>query len=446
MKEFQFVDGERDVGEPLGAGPVALSIVGTVVIFLAVAGVGSLLANRIALSEAKEESTVTAVVAARVALAPFLVDGVLERDPGALKPLDAAARRLIDEGHALHIKIWSSSERVLWADTDAAGLTFDLEADEAQLFGTNDFTYSIGLLDKPENEFDGGSNQRVLEVYLGTRTAPSNTPVLVETYYPYSLVRDRAASIRNRFLPALIGGLALLAASQIPLTLALARRLDRYQRDREHLLQDLISSRDVERQRIAAQVHDGALQDLIGVSFELSAVAAAAPPDMYPKLYEIGNDTRRTIRTLRSLLNSIYPFVAPSEGWVIGLSDLTDTLRARGVCLDLDVPDYELTLAQQDLVLRTAREALRNALFHSRCRRIVVRLIRTDECVQLSIRDDGCGFSSDTVVRQRRAGHLGLQLIGDLADEAGAVLTIESDLDTGTEVRLDLFETEPQHA
>lgn len=433
------VDGPGDAGR-FRMGPLALSVFGTLGVFVALAVVGSLIGLRIAESEAREGASARAVATARVALAPFLVDGVLERDPSALAPLDAAGRQLVEEGQALHLKIWSTSGRLLWADTEASGETFDLEPDELRLFGTDDFSYSVGRLDKLENTFDGPPDARILEVYLGSHTSPSNTPVLVETYYSYSLVGERTKELRNAFLPLLIGGLAVLAAAQIPLMMALARRLDRYQQDRERLLYDVIETRSIERQRIAAQVHDGALQDLIGVSFELSGVAAGAPGRVRHQLDELGIELRRTIRSFRSILNSIYPTAPLADGWVSGLTDVVEALRARGVDVEIDVPDHVLSPEQHEVFLRTACEALRNAMSHSGCKAVVVQLRRDGDRLRLIVRDDGCGFSSDIAVSQRRDGHLGLQLISDLALGSGAVLTLESDVGTGTVVCLDVFE------
>ena len=58
--------------------------------------------------------------------------------------------------------------------------------------------------------------------------------------------------------------------------LSLARRLDSDQREREALLRRAIEASDAERRRIAADLHDGVVQDLAGISLGLAARAERA--------------------------------------------------------------------------------------------------------------------------------------------------------------------------
>jgi signal transduction histidine kinase len=131
---------------------------------------------------------------------------------------------------------------------------------------------------------------------------------------------------------------------------------------------------------------------------------------------------------------------------VSGLSGIVDAMRSQGVNVDVEVPDFDLSPREQDVLLRTASEALRNVALHSLCTSVVVRLLRENDHLLLVIRDDGQGFSPAVAMSQRRAGHLGLQLISDLASEVGGVLSVESEVGHGTEVRLELFDRVREHA
>ena len=61
------------------------------------------------------------------------------------------------------------------------------------------------------------------------------------------------------------------------LVLFLGRRLNRAERRHTDLLERMIEMSDAERRRVAAQVHDGVVQDLIGISFGLAALAESTP-------------------------------------------------------------------------------------------------------------------------------------------------------------------------
>ena len=300
---------------------------------------------------------------------------------------------------------------------------------------------SVTDLTKKENQFDvAGSGGKALEVYVGTRTE-SGQPLLVEGYFPYRLLQDRAAALRSAFLPPMLAALAVLTLIQVPIAILLALRVARYRRDRERLLQRALDVSDIERRRIAREVHDGAVQDLIAISYTVEGAAARAEPPLDASLRDAAVGTRRTIRSLRSMLTSIYPVEVSEGGIAEGLADLVEVLRERGVTVEVDLPAQRFSPVDEVLVLRAAREALRNVYSHAHATHVVVRLQRTRGRLRLEVQDDGDGFTDEHARAQRSAGHLGLELLADIAVEAGADLDVSSEVGVGTAVRLDLVST-----
>ena len=375
----------------------------------------------------------------KAALAPFVTDDLLTGGVEAKRKISIAGEALMKEGGAAHVKVWSVEGQVLWADEpQLIGRVFAFEDSEKPLLDGEGMIANLSKLDKDENQFEIAAGETsLLQVYFGTKT-PSGTPVVVETYYPASLVGSRAADQRRSFLPLLLGGLGLLAVAQIPLARALAHRLKRLQKERENLLERVIASSDIERQRIAAEVHDGAVQDLIGITFSLSAAADEAPKPLTDRLSGLAGATRHTVRSLRSLLNSIYPVQVPPDGWAAGLTSIVGALRQRGVKVNLNVPDIRLAPANELLLLRVALEALRNVDAHAYASQVDITLTKTGSSVALSISDNGIGFDKEMAISQRQIGHLGLQLLRDLAQDMGASLVVDSTPGSGTTLYLEL--------
>lgn len=375
----------------------------------------------------------------KAALAPFLNDDLLTGSEEALNSIAIAGRALMSGGGAKHVKVWSIEGEVLWADEPRLiGQVFAFEGAEIELLDGEGMVSNLSALDKDENKFEILAGETsLLQVYFGTKT-PSGTPIVVETYYPTSLVDSRAADQRRSFLPLLLGGLGLLVVAQIPLARALAHRLKKLQKERESLLQRVIASSDTERQRIAAEVHDGAVQDLIGITFSLSAAADEAPAPLNDRLSGLAGATRHTVRSLRSLLNSIYPVQVPAEGWAAGLDSIINALRQRGVKVNLNVPDIRLAPANELLLLRVALEALRNVDAHAHASQVDITLTKNGNGVSLSISDNGVGFDKEMAISQRQIGHLGLQLLHDLAEDMGASLVVDSTPGSGTTLFLEL--------
>ncbi|MFN0028905.1 MAG: sensor histidine kinase, partial [Acidimicrobiales bacterium] len=417
---------------------VVLALSGSVAVFVATALIATAVFRNLAEQEAEAQAGRFGEAAARVALAPFLTDNLVRQDIAALADLHTAGTALIEDGGAAHVKVWTRGGLILWADDERLhGQTFQLEEAELALFDTLGVSVELSRLDNPENQFDEPSGAGLLEVYFAVETA-AGEPLLVETYYPGTIVDDLASSYRSRFMPLLLGGLVLLTLAQVQLVILLSRRLSRLRADRERLLDQVISVSDAERRRIAGEVHDGAVQELIGIAYGLSAAADQAPESLRPTLRGLAASARNTTRSLRSLLMSIYPYEVPEDGWVAGLQDLISSLQEHGVEVEIRVPDRRLAPVEEQLLLRVSREALRNVSAHAGASRVLIVVSQQASGPLLEITDDGVGFSPNTLAESRRGGHLGLQLLSDLAANVGADLDVRSQPGDGTTVRLEL--------
>jgi signal transduction histidine kinase len=231
----------------------------------------------------------------------------------------------------------------------------------------------------------------------------------------------------------MLGGLILLALIQLPLAWQLARRVGKGQEEREQLLHRAIEASDVERRRIARDLHDGVVQDLAGVSYSLSAAAEGAPAPYDETLQEAAAETRHGIRQLRTLLLEIYPPELHRAGLPAALSDLLTASEARGLetSLELD-PGLELGREAEALFFRVAQEALRNVAKHAEATRVDVSVGRTNGRAQLLVEDDGRGFDPSSPAGDD--GHFGLRMLADLVRDSGGRLEVDSTPGSGSRV------------
>jgi protein-histidine pros-kinase len=81
---------------------------------------------------------------------------------------------------------------------------------------------------------------------------------------------------------------------------------------------------------------------------------------------------------------------------------------------------------------RIAREAMINTTVHSGASQIQVSLFEEEGRLVLRVQDNGCGFDPQEVP----AGHLGLNIMGERAQEIGASLQIDTQPGQGTTIRL----------
>jgi signal transduction histidine kinase len=232
----------------------------------------------------------------------------------------------------------------------------------------------------------------------------------------------------------------MLELIQVPLARSLTARLRDRQAERESLLKRAIEASEIERRRIAGDLHDGVVQQLAGLSYKLAAASTRAAAngngELGGALNDAAADTRQSIRQLRSLLVEIHPPNIHSVGLQAALSGLLAPLSSRGVATRLEVEADDLPPDVEVLVFRVAQEGLHNVLQHADASSVIVSVSVSEKCVTLVVSDDGHGFSAAERARRATEGHMGLRLLSDLAAEHGGGVEVDSEPGSGTELRL----------
>lgn len=384
-----------------------------------------------AIHDAKDQTRASAFWA----IDPKLIDRVLESDRQALSDLDRLVRtRILRGSSVVRVKIWNRAGEIVYSDEPRLiGARYRIPPDEQDEFMSSNIDAEVSDLAKPENRFERDFG-KLLEVYAGLVT-PSGKHVRYEEYYRSSFISARGDRIFHQFGYIGLTALILLALIQLPLAWQLAHRVQRAQRERMQLLQRAVDASDRERRRIAADLHDGVVQDLAGVSYSLAAASSIAPPDLAPALEEAASGTRQGIRELRSLLVEIYPPELHRQGLEHAIRDLLAPCTRRGLETHLEMDGAgELAPEVEALFFRATQEALRNVMKHAGAKHVDVEVERTNGRAALIVRDDGRGFDPS----MRPEGHFGLRILRDLAREAGGDLTLESAPTLGTTLRVEV--------
>jgi len=376
------------------------------------------------------------------AIEPALMDGLVRGDPEAVARMDRLAQERVIVDPVVRVKLWTPDGRVVYSDEHRLiGARYKLSAEDRASFTSDTVDAEISDLERPENRFERRFN-KLLEVYMPVHTA-SGRPLLFEAYIRYSSVSATAQRIWLPFLLTLLVALGVLWLVQIPLAGSLAKRLRAWQREREKLLVQAIEASDVERRRIAADLHDGAVQDLAGIAYSLDVAATQASTTPRTELGELlrhaARVARDSMRQLRSLLVEIYPPKSPRHGSGGGNRGPAGAAAApRNRCGAGDDGIGRQPTESEQLIFRTAQEALRNVADHAGASVVTVSLERRNGTVVALIRDDGEGFDPPAAAARREKGHFGLALLVDRANDLGGRLAIESKPGEGTEIRLEI--------
>ena len=218
----------------------------------------------------------------------------------------------------------------------------------------------------------------------------------------------------------------------------------------QNLVGRLIAAQEVERARIARDLHDDTSQQLAGLAIALSGLkrqvgALPGVEHLQETVSSLQQRTNALAETVRHLSHDLHPSVLEHAGLVVALNTycaevegqhpVTVTFSSEGDFMSID-PEAALCL------YRIVQEALRNVVAHAGARHAAVRLLLTGGIAELTIDDDGRGFD---IASTRGSGKgLGLVSISERVRLAGGVVSITTELKQGTRVRVQIPEN--QHA
>jgi signal transduction histidine kinase len=411
------------------------------VAFVGVAIGAVVLSWLVARNEAVRDAEVAAKAIAHTIVAPLADDDFHDGDPTALARMSQVMENRARDGSIAHMKVWADagngSGTVLWSDlAPLIGQTFEMEEEEYAVFGTSDTVSDISDLQKVENRLERREGQLV-EVYTGTRDA-SGDPVLLEIYLSTAGLPSEMRNLVAEILPLPILALIALSLATLPLAVSLAHRVDRGKLHMRRLLINAVESSDLERRRVAQDLHDGVVQDLAGIGYSLESEAQQLPGGaaLRQHLEHIGDILRRDVAALRTLMADIYPPDLETKGLARAVRDLgiRQNQPPGLVRVEISGPLGQHPVTDR-LIYRAVREALGNALRHAEASSVVIRIAQEDAKMTFEVVDDGVGFDPTAAGPE---GHLGMRLISEMVADAGGVLVVESVAGKGTRVHGEL--------
>ena len=222
----------------------------------------------------------------------------------------------------------------------------------------------------------------------------------------------------------------------------LHRQLVARERAHENFVEQVIEAQELERRRLAGDIHDGISQRLVTLSYRLDAAAQAAKSiDDRSALTEQLDRARElaelTLQEARAAISGLRPPVLDDLGLSGGLASLARSIPQVDVRTDLaDVrlPDHiELAL------YRIAQECLQNVVKHARATeaRLTFTVDTGDngDVARLEIVDDGVGFDTlEHPLGSDEMGGYGLLSMAERAEIVGGRLNIRSRPGSGTAV------------
>jgi two-component system sensor histidine kinase UhpB len=220
------------------------------------------------------------------------------------------------------------------------------------------------------------------------------------------------------------------------------RMIDRLEIERRAAGRAVLRAQEIERQRIAQDLHDEVNQALTAIKLRLSATIQDAPDGLRRELRDTNDLVDRAMDELLHLARELRPTALDDHGLIPALrTQVQDFADRTGMRADFRKHGHlpELSAEEQLVIYRVTQESLSNIAQHSGARQVDVELNFTGKTV-LKVSDDGGGFIATTTARNGRVrgrpGGLGLSGMRERALLVGGNLSIFSQPGEGTTIEL----------
>jgi len=192
-----------------------------------------------------------------------------------------------------------------------------------------------------------------------------------------------------------------------------------------------------ERHRLARELHDSVSQSLFGIVLGTRTAREQieqAPAAAHQAISYSLNLANTAISEMRALIFALRPETLERQGLIAALQAQIDLLQPHhgmNITFDAAQGEPEASMHIKEALYRISTEAIQNAIRHSHCRNLVIRLTHDAQTLSIDVIDDGRGFDP----HREYENHLGLKTMRERAVALGGVASIQSTPGAGAHVR-----------
>lgn len=191
-----------------------------------------------------------------------------------------------------------------------------------------------------------------------------------------------------------------------------------------------------ERQRIANDLHDTTVQNLVHLIHSLELCSMFMDQDPVRAKLELescSKNLKETIDGIRETIFNLRPMSFNDLGFKKGIDDFMNNMMIHypSVRIEFDVDDLGNNHDLNIMVFRIIQECVTNSLKHSKSKDLILRVKRIDSTFDILVKDSGIGFNPDEV----RSNHFGMVILEDRVNMVNGTLNIHSD-SSGTEIHI----------
>lgn len=202
---------------------------------------------------------------------------------------------------------------------------------------------------------------------------------------------------------------------------------------------EILLLQEAERKRIAEELHDTTVQDMVCLSQQLELILLYMDQDVTRAKLETVIARKRAkyiIGEIRNIIYDLRPMIMDDIGWQASFERLRDKLLCESADLrvrfhidEIDTADGITAVS----IYRIVCEGCQNIVKHSNADNIEVSVINAGNLIKICIRDNGVGMKKDKGIQN----HFGLQFMSERVDALSGKMKIVSD-SSGTWIKIEI--------
>lgn len=214
---------------------------------------------------------------------------------------------------------------------------------------------------------------------------------------------------------------------------------------KDRATQSLLLGQEMERRRLAKEIHDGVGPNMSTLKLQIDAVRKRSLSDaVVAGLEDISTAISAIANDIRQISHDLMPSSLIDFGVVTALSNYAKKISQSSdieVHYQSNIVDGQLTKEYELNIYRMAQELVNNALKYSKCKNIEISLRQDDENINLLVEDDGVGMDVQRVSRG-----IGIHNIKARVQSLRGTIDLESQPGNGVTAYIDLPLSPPASA
>ncbi len=198
---------------------------------------------------------------------------------------------------------------------------------------------------------------------------------------------------------------------------------------------------EIERKRIAQELHDTSLQNLAHTIQEIELTKLYMDHDTIRaklELSNISNDLKNIIDDIRQTIFNLCPMTLDDLGFNNAIERYLDGIkRQNNFNLNTNIDTISIDYSNTALnIYRIIQECLSNIINHAKANNISIDIKQTNNYIIIIINDDGIGFNVDMVMNSEKNNHFGLLIIKERIELLNGTYNIISKEQEGTKINI----------